>query len=131
MKFTTLLATLVLLSPGLALAELRIYHIDVEQADATLIVSPTGETLLVDGGKNGHGQRVQDAMAELGVTQIDHLVVTYYHEDYYGGVDELVEPPGAVEVISAHDRGDKAFLGDKLTQTVGIAKLTAGNRDRK
>ena len=49
---------------------LRIYHTDVDQADATLIVSPSGRTLLVDSGKNGHGPRLRAAMQTAGVTQI-------------------------------------------------------------
>ena len=69
---------------------LRIYHIDVDQADATLIVSPSGQALLVDSGKNGHGSRIQTVMQVAGVTQIDHFVATHYHEDHYGGIDDLV-----------------------------------------
>ena len=66
---------LALLSAAPASAQqLRIYFIDVDQADATLIVSPSGNTLLVDSGKNSHGPRLQAAMATAGVTQIDHFV---------------------------------------------------------
>lgn len=49
---------------------LRIYHIDVDQADATLLVSPSNRTLLVDSGKNRHGDRLMAAMNEAGVTQM-------------------------------------------------------------
>ena len=62
---------------------LRIFHIDVEQADATLIVSPSGDTLLVDSGKNGHGARIKAVMDEAEVNQIDHYVTTHYHEDHF------------------------------------------------
>lgn len=58
MKAAAVLSALlvVLLLPHPAVAQnLRIYHIDVEQGDATLFVSPVGHTLLVDSGKNGHG----------------------------------------------------------------------------
>ncbi len=58
---------------------LRIYHIDVEQADATLFVSPSGKTLLVDSGKNGHGSRIKAVMDEASVTDIDFFVNTHYH----------------------------------------------------
>ena len=53
---------------------LRIYDIDVEQAAATLIVSPSGHTLLVDSGKNGHGPRILAALQAAGVASIDHFV---------------------------------------------------------
>lgn len=111
---------LCLLPPGGA-QTLRIYHIDVDQGDATLFVSPGGRTLLVDSGKNGHGARVKAVMQETGVTRIDHFVATHYHEDHYGGVDELALDP-EVEIDRAYDRGDKTFLpADKLTGPVYMA----------
>jgi competence protein ComEC len=92
---------------------LRIYDIDVEQAAATLIVSPSGRTLLVDSGKNGHGPRLLAALETAGVTRIDHFVATHYHEDHYGGIDEVVR--AGIPVVIAYDRGDKAFLPGSTT----------------
>lgn len=89
--------------------DLRIYHIDVEQGAATLFVSPGGKTLLVDSGKNGHGPRIKMIMDQAGVTRIDHFVNTHYHEDHYGGVDELPRDLN-VTIGAAYDRGDKQFL---------------------
>jgi beta-lactamase superfamily II metal-dependent hydrolase len=89
---------------------LQIVHVDVDQGDATLFVSPSGNTMLVDSGKNGHGTRLRSAMSALGVTRIDHLVTTHYHEDHYGGADELLAGPNPIEIGEVHDRGDKAFL---------------------
>ncbi len=93
---------------------LRIYHVDVEQADATLFVSPGGNTLLVDGGKNGHGDRIEAVMDRAGVSAIDHFVATHYHEDHYGGIDDIVAD--GIEVRQAYDRGDKAFLPQSKLQ---------------
>jgi competence protein ComEC len=87
---------------------LRIYDIDVEQAAATLIVSPGGHTLLVDSGKNGHGPRILSALKTAGVARIDHFVATHYHEDHYGGIDEVVR--AGIPVGKAYDRGDKDSL---------------------
>lgn len=88
---------------------LRIYHIDVEQGASTLIVSPGGKTLLVDAGKNGHGARVKAVLKQAGVERINHFVATHFHEDHYGGADELA--PFVVE--KAYDRGDKDELSDQ------------------
>src|SRR5688572_15256874 len=90
--------------PGFA-QTLRIYQIDVEQADAALIVMPNGKTLLIDSGKNGHGQRIRNAMTQAGVTQIDAFVNSHYHEDHFGGIDDLVD--AGVPVLESYDRGDK------------------------
>jgi beta-lactamase superfamily II metal-dependent hydrolase len=85
---------------------LRIYHIDVEQADAALLVMPNGKTLLIDSGKNNMGQRIRNAMQQAGVTQIDAFIDSHYHEDHYGGIDDLVDM--GVPVLESYDRGDKA-----------------------
>ena len=53
---------------------LRIFHIDVESADATLLVLPNGKTLLIDSGGNGKGPRLKRAMDDVGVSQIDVFV---------------------------------------------------------
>ena len=85
---------------------LRIYHIDVEQASATLLVAPGGRTLLVDSGKNGMGSRIKAVMDQAGVTKIDHFVLTHYHEDHMGGIDDLVGL--GVSVLEAYDRGKES-----------------------
>lgn len=112
-KATVAVAAVLLLSilpAGAQTNVLRIYHIDVDQADATLFVSPNETTLLVDSGKNGHGSRIRAVMQQAGVIRIDHFVATHYHEDHYGGVDELVTNEPAIEIGEAFDRGDKDFL---------------------
>ena len=85
---------------------LCIYHIDVERVDATLLVSPLGRTFLVDSGKNGQGDRLKATMDEAGVTQIDAFVCTHYHEDHYGGIDNLVNDYN-VRVLETYDRDEK------------------------
>jgi len=95
---------------------LRIYHIDVEQGDATLFVAPNGKTLLVDSGRNGHGNRIKKVMEDAGVGQIDFFVDTHYHSDHYGGIDDLIEKEN-VTVVQAYDRGDKGLIPvDKIKQ---------------
>ena len=74
---------------------LDIYVIDVEGGEATLFVSPTGESMLVDTGWPGFdgrdADRIAAAAADAGVTQIDYLVVTHFHGDHMGGAVQLAE----------------------------------------
>lgn len=54
-------------------------------------------------------------MEEAGVSDIDQFVATHYHEDHYGGIDDLVNM--GVSVGHASDRGDKDFLpSSKLSE---------------
>ncbi len=70
---------------------LEIHHIDVGQADATLLVEPGGETMLIDSGdwRNG-GADVIDYLEERDIDRIDHLVATHGHADHIGGHDEII-----------------------------------------
>ena len=83
------------ISPVKASAQaLEIYLIDVEGGGATLFVSPTGQTLLVDTGNGGQraardAGRIISAMRDAGVNEIDHLITTHWHGDHYGAMQEL------------------------------------------
>jgi beta-lactamase superfamily II metal-dependent hydrolase len=69
---------------------LNVVFIDVEGGQATLIVSPRGESMLVDAGYPGFDDRDADRIAaeakRAGASRIDYLVVTHYHRDHVGGV---------------------------------------------
>ena len=73
---------------------LDIYVIDVEGGNATLFVSPSGESTLIDTGNIAPGavrdaERIMAAAKDAGLTQIDHLIITHWHADHFGGASEL------------------------------------------
>ena len=74
-------------------ATFDVYVIDVEGGEATLFVSPSGESMLVDTGWPGFDGRDADRIAAAaklaGITQIDYLVVTHFHADHMGGAAQL------------------------------------------
>lgn len=88
---TTLLAMLLCL--GCAAQELKVYAIDVEGGKATLYVSPSGQSMLLDTGFDGNNgrdaARIAEAARDAGIKQIDYLVITHYHADHVGGVAQL------------------------------------------
>lgn len=72
---------------------LDMYVIDVEGGHSVLYVSPTGESLLEDTGSPGARDvgRIMDVIDAAGVKQIDHLIITHYHSDHVGGLEELAK----------------------------------------
>ncbi|MGB7062718.1 MAG: MBL fold metallo-hydrolase [Candidatus Zixiibacteriota bacterium] len=92
---------------------LYIYCLDVGQGDATLIVSPAQQTMLVDAGKNGRGNsEVIPFLNNMGITSLDYIVATHYHEDHIGGIDEVIISLSLDSVDCVFDRG-----GSYSTQT--------------
>src|SRR5260221_5472464 len=86
---------------------LQIYVVDVEGGNGTLFVSPSGESLLMDTGNAGaaaaarDSKRIVEAMKDAGITQIDHLIITHWHGDHFGGLADLA-PPGPIREYIDH-----------------------------
>ena len=78
-----------------AVKSLQIYFIDVEGGQSTLVVSPSGESLLIDTGWPGSegrdADRIMAAAHQAGITKIDYVLITHYHRDHVGGVPQLVD----------------------------------------
>jgi hypothetical protein len=74
---------------------LAIYFVDVEGGAATLIVTPAGESILVDDGWPDHDardpKRIVAAAKKAGLSRIDYLWITHYHADHWGGTENLVK----------------------------------------
>ena len=90
------------------------YFIDVEGGQATLIVSPSGESMVIDTGwagfNNRDADRIAAAAAKSGVKQIDYLIVTHYHADHVGGVPQLA---GKLPIRNFVDHGESVEAGRK------------------
>jgi len=117
---------LVLLACGPAFAgkdngELDIYWIDVEGGAATLIVTPAGESVLIDTGMPGERDpgRILKTVREIAkLERIDHLAVTHFDIDHYGGAADLSKK---IEIGRVYDPGlpeDNRRLMERLAKPV-------------
>src|SRR5215475_1612684 len=97
---------------------LSIYCIDVEGGQATLFITPNGESLLVDTGWDGFdgrdANRIVAAAKDAGLKKIDYVLITHYHSDHVGGVTQLAArfPIGAFI-----DHGENSDPKDQPTVT--------------
>jgi beta-lactamase superfamily II metal-dependent hydrolase len=84
---------------------LDIYFIDVEGGAATLIVTPLGESMLIDSGfpEERDAQRILHVAKDIaGLTLIDHYLTTHWHRDHVGGITLLAK---LIPVKNFYDHG--------------------------
>jgi beta-lactamase superfamily II metal-dependent hydrolase len=132
---------------------LDVYFIDVEGGQATLVVTPAGRSLLVDGGFGGFEgrdtKRVIAAARDAGVERIDFLVATHFHGDHIGAIPEIarqmpvttfvdygapverglnvVAPYAAYAAVRSRSRHLKPAPGDRIPiEGAEVTVLTAG-----
>lgn len=100
-------------APALAADEFKVYFIDVEGGQSTLLVSPGGDSLLIDTGFDGYGgrdaTRIEDAMHDGGVKELDYVLITHFHGDHVGGITNLLKQVKAKNFV---DHGPSIESGD-------------------
>jgi beta-lactamase superfamily II metal-dependent hydrolase len=110
---------------------LSIYWIDVEGGGATLIVTPEKESVLIDTGNPGgrDSGRIHKLATEVaGLKQIDHVIITHFHVDHFGGLAELAElmPVGAL-----YDKGITESSPDNKPNDMRWTLMSRPYRDAK
>jgi len=94
-------------SGGAPMGALRIYFVDTEGGQSTVMSLPGGQIFIVDTGNPGarDGDRIQAVLHdELGASRVDYLVTTHYHTDHVGGATYLHQ---RTPVTNFLDHGDE------------------------
>ncbi|HZQ91278.1 MAG TPA: MBL fold metallo-hydrolase [Terriglobales bacterium] len=123
---------LALCSAAAARKPLEIYFVDVEGGQATLIVAPSGESLLIDTGWPGFNGRDADRIVSVansaGLKQIDYVLITHYHRDHVGGAPQLAE---RIRVGTFLDHGpNREDQGETPARFADYEKLLTGANRR-
>jgi beta-lactamase superfamily II metal-dependent hydrolase len=87
--------------------QLNIYWVDSEGGGSTLIVAPSGESVLIDAGwvnDDRDAKRIAAAAQEAGLKKIDYFVLTHYHPDHAGGLPALAK---MIPIEHCIDHGDE------------------------
>ena len=112
-----LVAALLAAPVGARAQGLTFYFIDVEGGQATLIVTPAGESLLIDAGYGGSSSRDAKRIAavarEAKLERIDYFLLTHFHSDHDGGVPELAK---LVPIQNFIDYGSPTEKGKKVAE---------------
>ena len=107
---------------------LEIYFVDVEGGAATLIVTPAGESLLMDTGNQREdgrdANRMYKAAQQAGLKRIDHLLTSHFHGDHWGGVAELHK---LIPIGKFYDHGLPSELPEDIEPQLKEAYLRAAD----
>ena len=107
---------------------LQVEWVDVEGGAATLIVTPAGESVLIYGWNGGRdADRIKAAATRAGITRIDHLVITHWHQDHVGGVADLAQ---RLPVAQFYDHGFPDPLPDLTPEEGGVPARDEGRLPR-
>jgi competence protein ComEC len=72
--------------------------INVGQGDATLIQTPDGKTVLIDGGESNTGIVTQ--LQSIGIQRIDLMIATHPHSDHIGGLVQVLQSYPVAKVVT-------------------------------
>ena len=111
---------------------LDIYWIDVEGGASTLIVTPGGQSVLMDTGFDGFNDRDASRIArvvkdEAGLKRLDHVLISHFHGDHVGGLAALSQ---RVEIGSFIDHGETVEKSAEGRAVWDRYVTVAGNRRR-
>src|SRR5258708_2767187 len=110
---------------------LEIYWIDAEGGAATLIVSPSGQSLLVDTANrtpdDRDAKRILAAAQQAGLKKIDVLLTTHFHGDHIGAMPALAK---MIPIEMYMDHGDSVELNRPNVAALykAYVELTQGKR---
>ena len=123
-----LASTVALTAPA---RNLDIYWVDVEGGGATLIVTPEGQSFLVDTGNpapdDRDAKRIFEAAQRAGLKKIDYLMITHFHGDHVGGAPALAK---LIPIEHFLDHGNSIQAADPRSGNLWDAykTLAAGKR---
>lgn len=101
-------------------ADWRVVACDVGQGDGLVMRTAPHHAVVVDVGPAGGGMRA--CLDRLGVTTIDLLVLTHFHADHVGGLDEVLGsiPVGRALVSALREPASEAAGALRSLATVGV-----------
>ena len=123
--------------PAASAGQFGFTTLDVGQGDAAVVVTPGGCAALLDAGPSGSGATIKQYLRSIGIARLDFAVVSHYHADHLGGLDEVERGDDAVPIARVYDHGgaydtatyaeyERQFRGRRATAARGQAISLCG-----
>jgi beta-lactamase superfamily II metal-dependent hydrolase len=123
----TAVLVLLFVSALAAAKTLDMYVVDVEGGKSLLLLSPSGESMVIDAGNPGSNDRdanrIIEACKAAGVTKIDYMVVSHYDGDHVANVPTLLQKISAVTFV---DHGENVQANSAKTYAAYMALAAKG-----
>jgi competence protein ComEC len=125
MRFLIAMWMAVVVAGTIAVAQARgtldVYFIDVEGGQSTLVVSPSGESMLIDAGFPGERDagRIAEAVRAAGLRQVDVFLNTHFHADHFGAIPELIK---TIPIRTFVDHGTTAETSERALASFNTYK---------
>ena len=108
-----------------------IYWIDVEGGVATLIITPAGQSILMDADWNREdvreAERIEAALRDAGIDGLDFFIASHFHGDHVGGLAALAERVPIGQFIDHGDSVDQSSQRGRATWEAYLS-VAGGNR---
>lgn len=95
--------------------EMSVHFLDVGQGDCSLIIMPSGETMLIDASTVDQSDKILEYIASCGVTKLNYFVLTHPHSDHIGGAKKVMQGITTEKVIMT-DAEHTSSTFEKLTE---------------
>jgi competence protein ComEC len=79
---------------------LHVYVLDVGQGLSVLIIAPTGQAALFDGGPTDAGSTVIADLHKYGVERLDLVILSHSHEDHEGGLISVLHTIPVAKIVT-------------------------------
>jgi competence protein ComEC len=116
-------------APAARKASVHVDFLDVGRGDSALITSPTGKTVLIDGGLPEAGPRVVSFLRSRNACPLDLILLTHRHADHLGGLVHVVESCGTRLYLDAPYPHESSIYG-KLLGVLESCKVPVRQAER-
>jgi len=116
-------------TPPTRKAKLHVDFLDVGHGDATLITSPTGKTVLIDGGLEEAGPGIVSFLRSKNACPLDMILLTHRHADHLGGLVHVIESCGVRLYLDAPYPHDSSIYA-KLLRVLESRKVPVRQAER-